>query len=79
MSAPEKSPLCDSLSVNVNESVLSLLLAPLLTSAAVIVIVGDVLSIVKVAPEVGAAVTVFPATSVPSDNDIVCTPSPAGT
>ena len=44
MSEPEKLPLCASLRVNVNDNVLSLLVAPLLTSAAVIVIVGAVLS-----------------------------------
>ena len=39
---------------------------------------GAVLSTVTVAPEVGAAVTVFPAASVPTLNANVSVPSPAG-
>ena len=42
----------------------------------VIAAVGEVLSTVTVAPEVGAAVTVFPAASVPTLNANVSVPSP---
>jgi hypothetical protein len=41
--------------------------------------VGAVLSTVNVAPDVGAEVTTFPATSVPIDNATVAVPSPEPT
>jgi hypothetical protein len=45
----------------------------------VIATLGAVLSTVKVAPELGADVTTFPAKSVPADRATVAVPSPAPT
>ena len=72
-----------SLAVNVNASVVSLVVKPVLTAvpallAAVMVMVGAVLSTVIVAPLVGAAVIALPAASVPVASANVWVPFPAG-
>ena len=69
--------------VKVKVIVASFVLLPLVTApdefAAVIVIVGDVLSTINVEPLVGVGVIELPTSSVPFDKVIVDVPSPLGT
>ena len=69
----------DSLELKVNVIDELSVVCPSKTSAATIVIVGGVLSTVKLAPLVGDDVTTFPEISVPVDKEIVPVPSPVGT
>ena len=83
--SPEEKLEVVSLDVKVNDKVVSAVVAPedtvllLVPPFAVIVIVGGVLSIVKVEFCCGVVVIVFPAKSVPFVNVIVQFPSPDGT